>query len=506
MKNKFYKITITVIITFFLVFSGVGVNTFFENINISQVSSIESLKISNRLPCDTSYFNQYTHTVFLGVGTSQICKPCHEWNEIIQEAYLSGLYDFEYVEMIEFDHNGEILNKKANKWSDLYAIGSYPTSIFDGDFTRIVGNYSDELPNAFNSSGNREVKDIESNITLSWLGNARILVNITVKNNEDTQYNSYIRAFISEIESRYDTYYGDPYHFGFLDFAFEGNIYLDAGEEFIDTTIWDGNEHQDEHGDDFGDIIASNIQVTLVVYNENDGYVDETSSARMQSNSPPFIPYDPVPSNNEKDVNIGIDLSWKGGDPDGDIVTFDVYFGNNNPPPKKSDNQSSSEYNPGILDYHTTYYWKIVAWDEHGLKSEGPIWEFTTIQPEDLMVEICRPTGDSFYLRNLRLFSFPTITFIYGPIDIKVNASSSAGIKYVEFYINGELKNNVSEEPYNYKWSPIISSIYKIKAIAYDNNGNQKEDEITVFKWRAHPVIMFSGIMLIIILWSRFLF
>ena len=83
--------------------------------------------------------------------------------------------------MIEFDHNGEILNKKVNKWSNLYGIGSYPTSIFDGDFTRIVGNYSDELSNAFNSSGNREVKDIESNITLSWLGNARILVNISIK-------------------------------------------------------------------------------------------------------------------------------------------------------------------------------------------------------------------------------------------------------------------------------------------------------------------------------------
>ena len=24
------------------------------------------------------------------------------------------------------------------------------------------------------------------------------------------------------------------------------------------------------------------------------------------------------------------------------------------------------------------YYWKIVAWDDYGLSTEGPIWEFTT--------------------------------------------------------------------------------------------------------------------------------
>ena len=502
MNNNLYKITVAVVVTFLLVFTGVGVTSLFDNNNY--VSDIESFKSSKKPLGDIIYFNEYTHTVFLGVGTSQICKPCHEWNEIIQEAYISGLYDFEYVEMIEFDHQGKILNKKANEWSKYYEIESFPTSIFDGDFTRVVGNYSEELSDAFDSSGNREVADIASNITLSWLGDAKIQVNITIKNNEDTQYNGYVRAFISEITSRYDTYYGDPYHFGFLDYALDENISIDAGEEYFDSIIWNGNEHEDEHGDDFGDITANNIQVTLVVYNDYNGYVDETVSARIQANSPPFIPYDPVPSDEEKDVVVGIDLSWKGGDPDGDFVKYDVYFGNNNPPPKKSENQSILEYDPGIIQYETTYYWKVVAWDEHGLKAEGAVWKFTTTQQKNLEVEIYTPTEESFYLRNFRLFSFPFITFVYGPINIKVNATSSAGIKNVEFYINGEIKGNVSEAPYNFRWTPIICSIYKIKAIAYDYNGDQKHDEITVFKWRVHPVIIIGGITLIIILRLRF--
>jgi len=487
-----------VVVSFLLIFTSIGITTIYSD--ITSISSNEILKSARESLAHSSY----THTVFLGVGTSQDCKPCHYWNEVIQEAYVSGLYDFEYVEMIEFDHDGKILNQKANEWSNSYEIGSYPTSIFDGDYTRIVGNYSEEISDALDSSGNRQVADILATITLSWLEDAKIQVNITIKNNEDSQYNGYIRAFISEIISRYDTYYGDQYHFGFLDFAFDENISLDAGEEYNDSIIWDGNEHGDEHGDDFGDITPTNIQVTLVVYNDNDGYVDETVSARIQGNAPPYIPYDPVPSDGEKDVIVGTDLSWKGGDPDGDFVKYDVYFGKNIPPPKKSENQSLLEYDPGILEYDTTYYWKVVAWDEHGLKAEGPIWDFTTTISKDLEVEIYMPIKESFYLRNFRLFSLPLITFVYGPINIKVNASSSAGIKNVEFYINGELKDNVSEAPYNFRWAPILCSIYKIKAIAYDNNGDYKQDEIMVFKWRAHPVVIISGIMLIIFLWLRF--
>ncbi|UCF50493.1 MAG: DUF2341 domain-containing protein [Thermoplasmatales archaeon] len=95
-------------------------------------------------------------------------------------------------------------------------------------------------------------------------------------------------------------------------------------------------------------------------------------------NNPPNIPSGPNPSDGATNVDVTIDLSWTGGDPDGDDVFYDVYFGDYSPPPKMVSNQSSTSYDPGTLDYDTTYYWKIIAWDEHGDTAEGPEWDFST--------------------------------------------------------------------------------------------------------------------------------
>jgi hypothetical protein len=55
-----------------------------------------------------------------------------------------------------------------------------------------------------------------------------------------------------------------------------------------------------------------------------------------------------------------------------------VYFGATYPPAKLASNQSETTYDPGTLAFGTTYYWKIVAWDNHGASSASPVWQFTT--------------------------------------------------------------------------------------------------------------------------------
>jgi len=97
-------------------------------------------------------------------------------------------------------------------------------------------------------------------------------------------------------------------------------------------------------------------------------------------NYPPGVPIYLSPLNNSQDVPIDTTLTWSCIDPDGDTLIFDVYFGICNPPPKVESNQSSKSYDPGILDFNTTYYWKIVVWDECGESTSGPIWCFTTEQ------------------------------------------------------------------------------------------------------------------------------
>lgn len=100
----------------------------------------------------------------------------------------------------------------------------------------------------------------------------------------------------------------------------------------------------------------------------------------MSMNYPPYPPSNPNPGNETTNISINADLSWIGGDPNAeDTVTYDIFFGATSPPPKIVNNQTDITYNPGTMDYNTTYYWKIVSWDNHGASSSGPTWEFTTI-------------------------------------------------------------------------------------------------------------------------------
>ena len=97
------------------------------------------------------------------------------------------------------------------------------------------------------------------------------------------------------------------------------------------------------------------------------------------TNNPPNTPNNLNPTDGATDVSVDVDLSWTGGDPDeGDIVTYDVYFGITTSPQKILNNQSTTTHDHGTLDYDTTYYWKIVAWDNHDASTSGPIWSFTT--------------------------------------------------------------------------------------------------------------------------------
>jgi len=100
----------------------------------------------------------------------------------------------------------------------------------------------------------------------------------------------------------------------------------------------------------------------------------------IATNNPPDNPSNPSPEDGETNVDIDADLSWTSGDQDdGDVVTYDVYFGTDTPPPKIVSEQSGTSFDLGTLSYDTTYYWQIVAWDNHDASTAGLIWSFTTV-------------------------------------------------------------------------------------------------------------------------------
>lgn len=59
-----------------------------------------------------------------------------------------------------------------------------------------------------------------------------------------------------------------------------------------------------------------------------------------------------------------------------DSTSFDVYFGTVNPPPFKC-NQAELYYCDGVLEYNTTYYWRIDMVNSLG-RVTGDIWSFKT--------------------------------------------------------------------------------------------------------------------------------
>jgi hypothetical protein len=116
----------------------------------------------------------------------------------------------------------------------------------------------------------------------------------------------------------------------------------------------------------------------------------------LSPNAPPYQPSNPDPYDGESNVDINHDISWVGGDPDpGDTVSYDVYFGTTVSPPKISDNQTGLSFEPGTLNYNEMYYWRIVAWDNHGADNTSGLWSFTTIDNDPPILGIPNPANGS---------------------------------------------------------------------------------------------------------------
>ena len=102
------------------------------------------------------------------------------------------------------------------------------------------------------------------------------------------------------------------------------------------------------------------------------------------ANQQPSVPTSPAPADTAGNIAIDAVLAWTGGDPDGDAVTYDVYFDTVTPPVTELVSAyTPTTADPGGIEYSQTYYWQVVAEDDQGAATDGPIWSFTTEAVQD---------------------------------------------------------------------------------------------------------------------------
>jgi hypothetical protein len=95
------------------------------------------------------------------------------------------------------------------------------------------------------------------------------------------------------------------------------------------------------------------------------------------------------PANGAIAVGIDADLSWSAGSL---AVSHDVYFGTEVPPALVG-NQEGTSYDPGTLEYGTTYYWQIDEVEADGTVRPGALLSFKTTTPVGIF-EYTRDIGD----------------------------------------------------------------------------------------------------------------
>ena len=118
----------------------------------------------------------------------------------------------------------------------------------------------------------------------------------------------------------------------------------------------------------------------------------------------PDVPSAPSPSDGDVVDNLVVELTWTCSDPDGDSLTYDIYFDTSSTPEILVATVDTTAYSPGRLYYNSTYYWKVVAVDTTGLETEGPVWSFSL--GADAIVPSCSLTapngGELWYIGSHR--------------------------------------------------------------------------------------------------------
>jgi hypothetical protein len=121
----------------------------------------------------------FTHTVFIEKGTGTFCPSCPAVGEALSSIYESEDYPFFYVSMVVD------VNEVADIRMEDYNLYWVPTLFCDGGNEVLVGPSENEIRNAIESSGQRDVHELDLILSSEHLGRGEIKINVSVTNIEN---------------------------------------------------------------------------------------------------------------------------------------------------------------------------------------------------------------------------------------------------------------------------------------------------------------------------------
>ncbi len=172
------------------------------------------------------------------------------------------------------------------------------------------------------------------------------------------------------------------------------------------------------------------------------------ASSCVMVNHAPGIPSNLNPPDGATGVPLNTTLSWSAYDPDGDVLTYDIYFGTTGEPPLVQSGYTLNSYNPGELSPNTTYYWKIVAKDGKGATTEGPVWSFTTTAGRLLDLNI-----------DTKLLTTGRVYYLTATYKSEADSISGKDIKFVYY------------DPSSGSWEDLQDAVTGKSIVKTDSNG-----------------------------------
>jgi len=256
------KISLATLVIIMLIASVVNVT----GINIGPKKIIK--KLNNQ---------DFTHVVFCEQGSATWCPYCPMTSDALYKIYSSSEYPFYYVSLV-YDKNEKAKYRLLND----YNLKGFPTCFFDGGYEVIYGGYPTEDPykNKILLSGEREVANVDISLDANWVSgccNKIVSCEVTIFNNEEQPYSGFLKIYLTEINSRWYDYNGNPYHFGFLDFIADTGVNVSPKEKLNLVYEWNPSESE------YSDVDPSNLMVIGVLFNseEHQGYSDPPDNTKQ---------------------------------------------------------------------------------------------------------------------------------------------------------------------------------------------------------------------------------